>query len=176
VAWFGLPTTLPAPFRPGAVPCPAVYSFEGGKYLILQIEEHRIAAHGAKAGTGQWDIDHGAKPTGAGCENRDLVTQIHRFGNTVGNEKHRDVGIFPHPEQLIVHLVAGNLIEGAERFIHQQNRRFLNERSGDRNPLSLTTGHVGRQSFRHIAQPDYGEEFVRSGAGGGVAFARQLQR
>ena len=43
--------------------------------------------------------------------------------------------LFPDPQKLEVHALAGHLVQGAERLVHQEERRCERERARNRDPL-----------------------------------------
>ena len=55
-------------------------------------------------------------------------------------------GLGADPQQLGLHVLAGHLVEGAERLVHQQQRRVGGERPGDGDPLL----HAARQLPRPV--------------------------
>src|SRR5207248_2054936 len=63
------------------------------------------------------DLDDAAGPR---AHHHDLARQEHRLGDRVGDEDHGLAGLFPQPQQLLVEVVAGNLVERAERLVHHQ--------------------------------------------------------
>ena len=70
------------------------------------------------------------------------VDRIHRLGDRMGDEA-RSVLSRPRPElqQLLVELVAHDLVERAERLVHQQQVGIEGQRAGDRGALL----HAARQ-------------------------------
>ncbi len=65
----------------------------------------------------------------------DAVGQINRFGNIVGDEQHSLSFAVPELEEFVLLLAARELIERAERLVHQQNRWIPGERAHDRHAL-----------------------------------------
>src|SRR5207237_1243082 len=63
------------------------------------------------------DLDDAAGPR---AHHHDLARQEHRLGDRVGDEDHGLAGLLPQPQQLLVEVVAGDLVERAERLVHQQ--------------------------------------------------------
>ncbi len=53
----------------------------------------------------------------------------------MGDENHGFPGLLPHPQQLLVEVIAHDFIERTEGLIHQQQRRIERQRAGDRGPL-----------------------------------------
>ena len=55
-------------------------------------------------------------------------------------------GLAADPQQLGLHVLAGHLVERAERLVHQQQRGMRGQRAGDRDALL----HAARQLPRHV--------------------------
>ena len=57
----------------------------------------------------------------------------------------------PQPQQLLVELVAHDLVERAERLVHQQQLRIEGQRAGDRHPAreSLINGGADVPLHKH---------------------------
>src|SRR5216684_8826116 len=78
---------------------------------------------GGIAWGGEIDTDllgHAARPR---REHEDAVGEVDRLGNAVGDENDRGAGGGPDAEQLLVQVIARDLVERAERLVHQQDRR-----------------------------------------------------
>ena len=63
----------------------------------------------------------------------------------VGHEHERRADLAMDPRQLGLHLLAELEVEGAERLVEQQHGRPLGQGPGQRDPLLLPAGHLGRQ-------------------------------
>src|SRR3954468_18389151 len=50
-------------------------------------------------------------------EQQDAVPHQHRFRNGMGDEKHREAGVLPEPEKLLLHLAAGERGERGGRLL-----------------------------------------------------------
>ena len=66
----------------------------------------------------------------------------HRLGDRVGDEDHRLLGLRPELQQLLVQMVAHDLVERAERLVHQQQVGIEGERAGDRGALLHAAGQL----------------------------------
>ncbi|KAG0770775.1 hypothetical protein G6F22_017103 [Rhizopus arrhizus] len=84
----------------------------------------------------------------------------YRFGNAVGHEQHRVAGFHPDPLQLHVHLVAGQRIQGAERLIHQQQLRVVDQGAADRGALSHPAGQLARIALGKFRQAAQGQQLA----------------
>ena len=60
----------------------------------------------------------------------------------MGDEHHGFAGLVPQPQQLLVEMVAHDLVERAERLVHQQQRRIERQRAGDRGALLHAAGQL----------------------------------
>src|SRR5207237_10245589 len=78
------------------------------------------------------ELDDPARPRG---HHRDVAREEDRLGDAVRDEDDRRAGLLPDPQQLEVQALAGHLVEGAERLVHEQDRRLARERARDRDPL-----------------------------------------
>src|SRR6185295_14410231 len=67
------------------------------------------------------DLDDAAGPR---AHHHDLARQEHGLGDRVGDEDHCLAGLLPQPQQLLVEVVAGDLVERAKRLVHQQQLRL----------------------------------------------------
>ena len=65
----------------------------------------------------------------------------HRLGDAVGDEQDRLARLLPDAQQLEVHLLPRQRVEGAERLVHQHQLRVVDQRAGDRRALL----HAARQ-------------------------------
>ena len=74
------------------------------------------------------------------------IRQVHRLGDRVRHEHDGRLRRRADLQQLGLHVLAGHLVEGAERLVHQQQLRVRGERPGDRDTLL----HAARQLPRHV--------------------------
>ena len=77
-------------------------------------------------------VDDVLDAAGPRRHHHDARREEHRLGDRVGDEHHRLAGQIPQPQQLLVELVADDLVERAEGLVHQQqiaDRRTARGRS-----------------------------------------------
>ena len=77
-------------------------------------------------------------------------------------------GRLPDAQQLLVHVLAGDLVERAERLVHQQDLRPRDERPRDRDPLPHPARQLPGIGLLEAAEPDQLEQRQRVGAGPGA--------
>ena len=85
-------------------------------------------------------------------------------------------GLAADPQQLGLHVLAGHLVERAERLVHQQQRRVRGEGSGDRHPLLHAAGELPREVLGELGQLDQLEHLERPRSPPGPVPALQLER
>ena len=99
-----------------------------------------------------------------GHHDADLIAQRHRLRHVVRHEDHALGETRLDAAELLLQLPAGDRIESAERFVHQQHRRVGGERAGDADALTLTAGQFvgppGRVGVRREA--DQIEQFAHA--------------
>jgi hypothetical protein len=87
----------------------------------------------------------------------DAVGQRNSLIHIVGDQQHgRLVGGYEVSEQA-VHLEAGQRIQGAERFVRQQQFGIADQGSGQRNTLLLTAGKLMRPGPFASGESHFGE-------------------
>ena len=64
---------------------------------------------------------------------------------------------------LELHLVAQLLVERAERLVHQDDRRAVDEAARERDALLLAAGQLARIALRQMRQPHHLERLGRRG-------------
>ena len=79
-------------------------------------------------------------------------------------------------EQLGLHVLAGHLVERAERLVHQQQLRVGREGSGDRDALLHAARQLPRHVPRELGELDELEHLVGTGLPLGLVPALQLER
>src|SRR6516162_2159122 len=90
------------------------------------------------------DIDDAAGPL---RHDDDPGGQEYCLGNGMGDEDHRLSRLVPQPQQLLIKVIANDLIERPEGLVHQQQRRI--ERQSARNGCALL--HAARKLPRELA-------------------------
>ena len=93
---------------------------------------------------GQRDRDFGRNPRRAAAEHDHLVGEIDRFRDRMRHEQHRGAGLAPDAQQQVVHLQPRQFVERAERLVHQQQFRLMDQRAAKRDALL----HAARQLMR----------------------------
>ena len=63
-------------------------------------------------------------------------------------------------QQIVLQLAARQLVERAERFVHQQDRRVPGERAHDRHPLLHAAGQFVRIGVLELEQSDRIQQFL----------------
>ena len=74
----------------------------------------------------------------------DPVGEEDRLGDRVGHEQHRGAGLAADPDQLVLHPLAGDLVEGAERLVHQQQPRAARPGRGRSRRAAACRRRAGR--------------------------------
>ena len=87
---------------------------------VRDVEELGCLADVESAVGGQVAIDDVDDASGPGRHDDDAARQERRLGDRMGDEDDRLLGLLPEPEELFVEMVAGDLVQGAERLVHQQ--------------------------------------------------------
>ena len=77
------------------------------------------------------------------------------------DEDDRDAGRRPDSQQLLVEVVARDLVEGAERLVHQQNRRARHQRARDGDALLHAARELPRVGVFEPFQPHELQQFLR---------------
>ena len=77
-------------------------------------------------------------------EHRDPVGDVERLLLVVGDEHGRDVHLVVQAAQPLAQVGAHLGVEGTERLVEQQHLRVDGERPGQRHPLALAAGELGR--------------------------------
>src|SRR5438552_11416811 len=90
------------------------------------------------------DALHGPRARG---DDDDAVGERDRLLEIVGHEDHRRARRRPELEQLVLHERACLYIKGAERLVHQEDARLVDERLGERRALA----HPARELVRVVA-------------------------
>lgn len=163
------------PHGDAAAGCLAVLYPHGAQYLVAKAREVMVALP-ADDFRGQ-DVDladelgHEARdgplvdlPAGAdlldaaAVEDRNPVGQLHGLGLIVRHIDRRDAELALKLPQLELHRLAQLQVQGAERFIHQQDLRRVGDGPRERHPLLLTAADLGRQAVADLRQLDQVEQ------------------
>ena len=100
--------------------------------------EKRIA--GAITWAREVDIYLAIDSAGRLGHNEDAIAHVDCFINVVRDEQHRSATILPQAQHFVLHPHAGEGVEGAERFIEQENFGMIDECARKRNTLGHPTG------------------------------------
>src|SRR5947209_13452587 len=117
------PTAARSTGRSAAVPVPWVSytsamrrtSFERSQYAELRVDELGIMFYGSVPRTAQRHVDDIHDRARSWAQHHDPIAQEYGFRDTVRHEKDCGPGLLPDFEQLLIHLVARDLIQRAER-------------------------------------------------------------
>jgi hypothetical protein len=98
----------------------------------------------------------------AGAEDRDLVAQLDGFVDVVADHDHGLVQRTLHFEEFVLDHLAVDRVDGAEGFVHQQQRRIGGQRADHPDPLLLTTGQFTRIAMQILLgfQLDHAHQFA----------------
>ena len=77
-------------------------------------------------------------------QHRDLVAELDRLVDVVGDEQDRLAELGLQPEELVLQLLADDRVDRAERLVHQHHRRVGGERPGHADALLLAAGELVR--------------------------------
>src|SRR6185312_39240 len=89
--------------------------------------------------------------------------QVDRLGDAVRDERDRQTRVAPPCGELVVHPVAAELVEGAERLVEQHERRAGDERACDRRAHSHAARQLARERAGEAVEADAGERRVDGG-------------
>ena len=79
------------------------------------------------------------------------------------------------PEQILLELAAGLLVDGAERLVHQQHVGLHRQRPGQADPLAHAAGKLVRVFVLEAGQADFGDVVPRDRLALGLVDAAQFQ-
>ena len=110
-----------------------------------------------------------------------------RLVDRVRHEHHRAAEFLPQRQQVLLQLVAGELVECRERFVHQQQAWACHQRAGDRNAHAHSAGELPRTRRLEAVEADAMQRLVhlrhrlsraacRRGATAGTRCRRHLPR
>ena len=113
-------------------------------------------------GRGSVDVDDALDATGARRHDDDAVGEQHRLVDRVRDEQHRLVRCEPQRLEVEAHLLARQRVECAERLVHQQQRRVVDQRARNRHALAHSAGELVRITIGEILEPDLLEQPQRT--------------
>ena len=88
-------------------------------------------------------------------DDRKTASGIEWVTNTIGR-----AGRLPDAQDLLVHALAGHLVERAERLVHEQDRRLEGERPGDGHALLHAARQLVRVVLEEVAELDQVEHLA----------------
>src|SRR3990170_4295509 len=153
---------------------------DGGGTTMMAMSRHWTQnSQNAKAATraraGQLDVDGGADAAGARRQHDDSIREGDRLRDGVGDEHH---GLaaggrgLPDAQQLVAHGGAADLVQGAERFVHQQERGVKGQGAGDGDALLHAAGELVGVVGAELGEAGELQQLLRRGrrpvAGGAV--------
>jgi hypothetical protein len=71
----------------------------------------------------------------------------------VGDDQHRRLDLVPQVHDELLHVVAGRLVEGGERLVHQDDARLQDQAAGDGHSLLLSPGELMGVLALVVGQP-----------------------
>ncbi len=104
------------------------------------------------------------------------IGEEYGFGDAVRDEQHGLTLLLPDAQQLDVEMIAGERIERAERFVHQQHRRSEHQRLPDRGALLHAAGQFMRIALLETFEPQQLEHRAHFRVEFGAIDASQLRR
>ncbi len=138
------------------------------------LDERRVAARVEAARARQVDVHHPLDAARARAHDHYAVGEQHGLVDAVGDE--HDGLLRGHPQSLEVdaHLLAREGVERAERLVHQQQRRIVDQRAHDSRALAHAAGELARVAVREVREAHLREEPHRALAVGLRVHAAQL--
>ncbi len=85
----------------------------------------------------------------ADAQDGDLVAELDRLVDVVGDEDDGLAELALQAQELVLELLAHDRVDGAERLVHEHDRRVGRERAGDADALLLAAGELRRVAPRH---------------------------
>src|SRR5580698_11359648 len=113
-------------------------------HALRDLEEFRRLANFQRTVAREIATDNVDDPSRPRRHDDDLGRQEHRLGDGVGDEHDRFAGLIPQSKQLLVEMIAHDLVESAERLVHQQQRRLEGQSARDRRALLHAAGKLPR--------------------------------
>src|SRR5262245_2140239 len=89
-----------------------------------------------------------------GSENKDAVGEEQRLVDAMGDEHDGRAGSRPNLEEVLLQLLAGLRVEGAERLVHENQDRLAHQRPGDADPLLHAAGQLVREMLGECGKAD----------------------
>src|SRR5690606_1915128 len=129
---------------------------------------------GVVALRGQARLERLDDPPGAGAHHDDPAAEEDRLRHRVGDEDDRRAGLAPDAVHLDVHLLARERVERAERLVHEQDARLVQQRPAKRRALLHAAGPLVRQRLLEARETGQRDERVRALVGAAPVHAPHL--
>ena len=100
------------------------------------------------------ELEAGGDAAGPRRQDDEMAGEQHRLLDAVGDHQDGLAGLAPELEQLLLHLLAGQRIERAERLVHQQHAGVAGQRAGQPDPLAHAAGELPDAMALEARQPD----------------------
>jgi hypothetical protein len=96
----------------------------------------------------------------------DAMAEKKGFADVVGDEDYGFVETASEGPEFALKFGAGDGIEGAEGFVHEENRRIGSKSTGDADTLALTAGEFARATGGKFGwiEADHAEQFIDAGS------------
>lgn len=105
------------------------------------------------------------------CHDENARAQTQGFRDVVGDKEHGDAGFAVDAGDLLLQTGAGDLVDGAEGLVHEQDLWRRGERPRDADALLLTAGKLGGIALEQfLVEPDDREPFGDGGIGACFVF------
>ncbi len=139
----------------------AVGADESRHQLVGRVRQHEL-----RVGV----LQQRAAPT----EHRDLVAELDRLVDVVGDEHDGFAEFALQPQDLGLQILAHHRVHRGERFVHQKDRRVGGQRPGHADALLLTARQLGRVAVSQLGvEPDAFHHLQRGLARASPGFAAQ---
>ena len=94
-------------------------------------------------------------------EQQNPASDLDGFRNRVRDEQHRESGVVPELQQLILHFAARERVERRKRLVHQENVGLHRHAAGNGNALLHAAGKRVRKAVRELGEVDLVDVFER---------------
>ena len=122
-----------------------------------------------RRGRGQIDGHAGLHPSRPCRQHHDLVGHEDGLADGVGDQDGRRSGLPPDVQELDVHPLAGDLIQGTERLVEQEDAGVQDERPGDGDALLHAARELGRTRVLETLEADEPDQVQRLARLGAIA-------
>ena len=97
---------------------------------------------------------------GAPRQHQRAVAERDRLGDVVGDEDDGLAAEVPEPQQVLLQLHAGLRVERAERLVHQDDRRIVDQRADQRGALAHAAGQLMRIVVLEAGEADGADQHL----------------